>query len=242
MKTSLITILIFTLSNCTSQNKVIVNASNTIEDTLPVVISQKIQDYHLLKNTAMDHLNVVKFNKNKNHLDSYKYTLPDGSKVEESGDASAYYSEITAPNSLFTSYREFYANGNIKLRGINGPNQLGEYGTWYEYDKLGQIIKQTDYDKPFIYTWADIEKFCKENDIDLHQETTIFNRTNDSVPNGLYWEINYTGKYKEQKGRFIIRKDGKNGELLLVKILAGATSLPDGTGKIILYDTIFVKK
>ena len=63
--------------------------------------------------------------------------------------------------SLFGEYRYYFLNGNLK--------ESGEYyfqdfhcGIWKEYDEKGNLLKETDMDKPYKkYSWQNILAFAK---------------------------------------------------------------------------------
>ncbi|WP_165605766.1 hypothetical protein [Flavivirga aquatica] len=52
----------------------------------------------------------------------------------------------------------------MKLTGEFFPNDF-EKGIWKEYDEEGNLIKETDYDAPYKYTWEDILSFIKKRGI-----------------------------------------------------------------------------
>ena len=62
-------------------------------------------------------------------------------------------------DSLFGEYRYYFLNGNIQE---SGEYFLKEFncGIWREYDIEGNLIKETDMDKPYrMYSWQNILLF-----------------------------------------------------------------------------------
>ena len=84
-------------------------------------------------------------------------------------------------DSLFGEYRYYFLNGNIQE---SGEYFLREFkcGVWREYDIEGNLIKETDMDKPYRkYSWQNILLFIKEHNIDLYDEQTFVDRYVDEL-------------------------------------------------------------
>ena len=91
-------------------------------------------------------------------------------------------------DSLFGEYRYYFLNGNIQE---SGEYFLREFkcGVWREYDIEGNLIKETDMDKPYrMYSWQNILLFIKEHNIDLYDEQTFVDRYVDEL-NVPYWYV-----------------------------------------------------
>ena len=92
--------------------------------------------------------------------------------------------------SLFGEYRYYFLNGNIQE---SGEYLLREFkcGIWREYDIEGNLIKETDMDKPYRkYSWQNILLFIKEHNIDLYDEQTFVDRYVDEL-NVPYWYVRW---------------------------------------------------
>lgn len=75
----------------------------------------------------------------------------------------------TPKDSYFTLVKLYHNNLNIKKKGvgINTGAFTFKLGIWYEFDEQGNLIKETDYDKPFKFTFEDILKFCEKENIEI---------------------------------------------------------------------------
>ncbi len=120
--------------------------------------------------------------------------------------------------SLFGEYRYYFLNGNLK--------ESGEYyfqdfhcGIWKEYDEKGNLLKETDMDKPYKkYSWQNILAFAKKRNIDLYDEQTFVDR--DINESGIpYWNISWLDK---GEGFFRdIAIDARNGRIIKERISYG---------------------
>ena len=120
--------------------------------------------------------------------------------------------------SLFGEYRYYFLNGNLK--------ESGEYyfqdfhcGIWKEYDEKGNLLKETDMDKPYKkYSWQNILAFAKKRNIDLYDDQTFVDRdiNESNIP---YWNISWLDK---DEGFFRdIAIDARNGHIIKESISYG---------------------
>ena len=120
--------------------------------------------------------------------------------------------------SLFREYRYYFLNGNLK--------ESGEYyfqdfhcGIWKEYDEKGNLLKETDMDKPYKkYSWQNILAFAKKRNIDLCDDQTFVDRdiNESNIP---YWNISWLDK---DEGFFRdIAIDARNGHIIKESISYG---------------------
>ena len=120
--------------------------------------------------------------------------------------------------SLFGEYRYYFLNGNLK--------ESGEYyfqdfhcGIWREYDEKGNLLKETDMDKPYKkYSWQNILAFAKKRNIDLYDDQTFVDRdiNESNIP---YWNISWLDK---DEGFFRdIAIDARNGHIIKESISYG---------------------
>ena len=113
--------------------------------------------------------------------------------------------------SLFGEYRYYFLNGNLK--------ESGEYyfqdfhcGIWKEYDEKGNLLKETDMDKPSKkYSWQNILAFAKKRNINLYDDQTTVDRYVDES-NIPHWYI--TWKDKTEVYFHVVTIDARNGDVI----------------------------
>ncbi|WP_376777380.1 hypothetical protein [Flavobacterium covae] len=112
------------------------------------------------------------FNKNKktDENESIKFyyvekTLDDGTYIEM---YEGVYKEIKKGN-YFKIIKTFYkSNGNILVKGLTLNNNIQcKIGTWYEFSEDGKLIKETNYDAPYKFTFEQVLQFCEKEKIPL---------------------------------------------------------------------------
>ena len=114
-------------------------------------------------------------------------------------------------DSLFGEYRYYFLNGNIQE---SGEYFLREFkcGVWREYDIEGNLIKETDMDKPYrMYSWQNFLLFIKEHNIDLYDEQTFVDRYVDEL-NVPYWYVRWRNMDKHIFRGVTI--DARNGRVV----------------------------
>ena len=114
-------------------------------------------------------------------------------------------------DSLFGEYRYYFLNGNIQE---SGEYFLREFkcGVWREYDIEGNLIKETDMDKPYrMYSWQNMLLFIKEHNIDLYDEQTFVDRYVDEL-NVPYWYVRWRNMDKHIFRGVTI--DARNGRVV----------------------------
>ena len=119
-------------------------------------------------------------------------------------------------NSYFYSSKTFYpSNGYIMRKGINYVRGFAK-GCWYEFDEKGILVKTTDYDAPFTFSFEDILAYCKAYHIEVtkgYQRIGFHNRilrfVNDD--GSCYWVIKHLKRYDLIEAIYL---DGKTGKEL----------------------------
>ncbi len=182
------------------------------------------------KNNNLNKKMIPKIDKNFEVFDSVKFNnskkenpyvlrefFSDGTYIElDQGSYGKGY-KLTPKNSLYQISKTYYKSGNIKVKGI-GFNGDGFYvGTWYYFDESGKLIKETDYDKPYKFTFEEIVKFCENEKIPLQkgpilQSTgyhTVIRR--DFNAESSWWQIEWLKKPNVIE---IITLDGNTGKIL----------------------------
>ncbi|SHH06791.1 toxin-antitoxin system YwqK family antitoxin [Chryseobacterium vrystaatense] len=160
----------------------------------------------------------VKFNESKkqnpNVLREFLYN---GTYIEKDQGTYGKGYLATSPNSYYTITKIYYPNGNIKSKGISLNTGTFKKGVWYEFDEQGNLIKETDYDKPFTFTFEDILKFCEKHGIKINkgpilQNTGWHNDIFRDIQNGHpIWRIEYLKKADLVE---VIKIDGVTGKVL----------------------------
>jgi YD repeat-containing protein len=129
------------------------------------------------KGYKMERMDVNKFYKNKDSSHRYEFILPNGTKVVQVGEKETGFNETrTSPeNPLFQENRAYYGTGELWGKWLEYKNRF-PHGISYTYDKQGNVIKQTNYDEGYIYTWKDIKKYCNTHHIDLFDRFTLISK------------------------------------------------------------------
>ena len=98
-------------------------------------------------------------------------------------------------------------------------------GIWREYDIAGNLIKETDMDKPYRkYSWQNILLFIKNRNIDLYDEQTFVDWYVDEL-NVPYWYVSW--RDKEKKVFRGITIDARNGQITADDVLQRVECLTD---------------
>ena len=148
-----------------------------------------------------------------------EYTDSVGCTISITKTVNGYVTTKQKKNSLFGEYRYYFLNGNLK--------ESGEYyfqdfhcGIWREYDEKGNLLKETDIDKPYKkYSWQNILAFAKKRNIDLYDDQTSVDRdiNESNIP---YWNISWLDK---DEGFFRdIAIDARNGHIIKESISYGS--------------------
>ena len=140
-----------------------------------------------------------------------RYTDSMGYVVYLCKNDSGYLKMRWRKGGLFGEYRYYFLNGNIQE---SGEYFLREFkcGVWREYDIEGNLIKETDMDKPYrMYSWQNILLFIKEHNIDLYDEQTFVDRYVDEL-NVPYWYVRWRNMDKHIFRGVTI--DARNGRVV----------------------------
>jgi hypothetical protein len=199
------------------------------------------------KKIKMEKFDVKKFEQHRvaPYENNAEYTREDGTRFYMISKGIEGYDMFETPPdpALYEFYKTFHKNTRLKTSEKRLKRGNVVLGVVNEYDENGKIIKTTDYDKPFTYSWEDVQKFCKNNGIDISNTRTSINR---DCRDKCIWEIEYHGLYDNKEGMFTMKIDGKTGEIILVKQFMGKKSGPNGMGTIgehkIIYDINDEKK
>nr|WP_199158258.1 hypothetical protein [Pedobacter sp. ASV2] len=140
------------------------------------------------------------FEKNPHYQSEF---LADGTYIEMTvANAGKNYLETT-PNSYLMISKAYFNNGNIKSKGLAFNADAFQKGIWYEFNENGQLIKETDYDKYYKFTFEDILKFCEREHIEVKKgpilqstgfHTAIRRGYSLLMDNVSWWEIDWLKK------------------------------------------------
>ncbi|MFC5045096.1 hypothetical protein [Aquimarina hainanensis] len=162
----------------------------------------------------MKTFDIEAYNKKKKNPGYDGYYLKDSTYIRQfdaGGDGiyTNYIEVITHPNNFFQEYRVFHHNGKIKIDGLKFFNDF-EKGIWKEYDEQGNLVKETDYDAPYKFTWENVLELIKERKIDMSHEQ--FRVIRGSSEKGTSWAIVYD-KPKTHDKLGVINIDGITGKI-----------------------------
>ncbi|MET3025558.1 hypothetical protein ABXT06_02665 [Flavobacterium sp. UW10123] len=194
------------LSNCTAQNTTKSKEKKISKEMIPTIDKNfEVFDSQKFNNSKKENPYVL------------REFLSDGNYLElDQGSYGKGY-KLTPKNSFYQILKLYYKNGNIKIKGVGFNGNGFHVGTWYEFDESGNVIKETDYDKPYQFTFEEIVKFCENEKIPLQkgpilQSTgyhTVIRRNFNSE--GSWWQIEWLKKPNTIE---IITLDGNTGKVL----------------------------
>ena len=161
------------------------------------------------KQNVIKNFNIETFNENKNNINEYTYLTKDSTRVEQNRWQFGFEEVITKNKALLSTYNKYYESGKIKFTGDFFPNDF-EKGIWKEYDEQGNLIKETNYDALYKFTWEDILKLMEERGIEFVNPYLRIIR--DLVDGHPYWGITWEDKQILKLRHIGI--DGINGEIV----------------------------
>ena len=141
-----------------------------------------------------------------------------------------FYTIIYYPDSYFLEWRLYYANGYIKEKGLRYVQGF-QKGIWYEFDETGKLIRETDYDAPFQFTFEGIVQYCEKNEIKLgkgfpgmggggnewYERQLIARIYRKAFEGASQWEIQYKKEdltAPQHTVEITVKIDGKTGKVL----------------------------
>ena len=170
-----------------------------------IITSCKAQ---IKKHTSMDTFDIKTFDKHKDHLSRYNYIRKDSTVVEQRTWQFGYEEVIMPKNNLIHIFNKYNEDGKLMLTGDFFPNDF-EKGIWKEYDEQGNLIKETNYDTPYKFTWEEVLEWIKERNINMESD---------------YFEIyRNAGEEEGEKPIWAITWEKEDKSSLRVAILDGST-------------------
>jgi hypothetical protein len=156
-----ITYLTLLFTACKGQTKQTVNKQGQTISIKDTKVSEKFD--------------IETFNKHQEN-DSYEFNLRDGHVLQFSyGDG--YAEEIIYTDKIFKLTKDFYKNGNIKQTGLTFIKGEFMKGLWQFFDSSGNLSHEIDYDSWYKFTWEDVQRFLRENRVDIQDVNTNITRT-----------------------------------------------------------------
>ena len=152
----------------------------------------------------------------KNHISEYD---SDNNYIELLLSTKLITNRFTPKDSYFQIIKVYNRNGKIITKGLtlNLPWSTFNKGIWYEFNENGKLIKETNYDEPYKFTFEDILQFCKKENIEVKkgpilQSTGYHTTIRRDVENGKpWWEIRWL---KTPDTIETIKLDGETGKVL----------------------------
>lgn len=217
MKISILICLVLTLTNCKPQNK---EEKQTVEKIKHHKMDSK-HEYNNLVNKDFEKFDITAFYKENSDGLAKKYKLPNEILIEESAgeNGSWFIKNETQYKSLFTIYKEYYHNGNVKSKKLTFANGC-PVGMEYEFDENRKLIKETDLDKPYKTNVEDIIEFLNNNEADFNSYLSVQRSYDEKTKKGT-WQVDYRGKYKQTEGILMVTIDDQSSEIEQVIKITG---------------------
>ncbi|MFL0107140.1 hypothetical protein [Tenacibaculum maritimum] len=186
----------------------------------------------------MESFDIEVFDKNKNAMNEYIYQLNDDTVVKQQELSECYYSFLKEKKNLFEYVYEYRKDGVLKSSFRSFPNDFIA-GILREYDEKGILVKEEDLEKPFVYSWEDIQNYLFNHKVENIQEQVVrISRWSDEE--ATTWTLDFYGEYDDVKGRFVVLLNGITGEELEVKMFKGK-GVVGKTGTKAVYDVLYKK-
>ncbi|WP_129041681.1 hypothetical protein [Chryseobacterium sp. CH21] len=94
--------------------------------------------------------------------ESLKMIKTDGTEELISGNYLGIKKKIIPTKGWFNIQKEYYPNGNIKLKRIYNKTSKGDYGLMYEFDEYGKLTKTTNFDEGWKTSFEAVTEIAKE--------------------------------------------------------------------------------
>jgi hypothetical protein len=183
------------------------------------IIACKSQTTNLNKN--LEHFNIDKF--------KYLVTNPDtGLLILENGDETYYIKSVNNQGYIvriekkdtpFTIVKVFHENKSLLTKGEEFYNF--RIGIYKEYDEIGNLIKEINYDQDYKFSIADLAKKIKEEyKIDILQRSPWVKVMRDKIDSIVIYKIMVylkENKYSDTKNFNI---DGTTGKVISEEVLS----------------------
>lgn len=147
-------------------------------------------------NSKMEKFNIQEFNAKK-QADEYTRVLEDKTVITQFGNESGYTEKTVPAKGWFYTYKSFYGNGNLKIKGT--AFKKGDYkdGVWVECDTAGNIVNETNYNDTYKLSIDTVFDILKKRGILFTLEDPINEIRRQVVDGRPAWFI----EWKEKEGR-----------------------------------------
>lgn len=147
-------------------------------------------------NSKMEKFNIQEFNTKKN-ADEYTRILDDKTVITQFGNESGYTEKTVPATGWFYTYKSFYGNGNLKIKGT--AFKKGDYkeGLWVECDTDGNVTKETNYSNSYKLSLDAVFDILAKKKIKFSLADPINEIRRDVVEGKSTWFI----EWKEKPGR-----------------------------------------
>ena len=160
----------------------------------------------------------------KNEFGEVRQFLKDGSFLLMWKKKTDFVHRFYPSNSYFYSSKKYYpSNGYIMWKGINYVNGFAK-GLWYDFDEKGHLIKTTDYDAPYTFSFEDILAYCRAHHIEVTKgyhrggfQNRITRFNNDKY--GYYWIIRHLIAPDKIEAIYLDGKTGKEIERFITEYI-----------------------
>lgn len=170
---------------------------------LIAIVQMNTVDTHLTVTPEFETFDLARFERIKlgsKRLNGME-TLDNGTTVlMQKINAGSSYAEVPV-NSYFYLNKIYYTDGKIKAKGFSFVYEGFPKGLWYYFDEQGNLTDSIDHDKPFLFTFEQVLKFCEKEGL-IFMKTPIdtqryrplrpkITREHNLVSGECWWEIEW---------------------------------------------------
>jgi hypothetical protein len=135
----------------------------------------KQENQTIKQDTTMERFDKIKFDANK--VDGeYNFTLQNGLQVRQLKFGEDSYVEYSKYAGATKEMLKEYFASTLFLKTKGETFYGSRIGTWQEYDESGKLLKETDYDKPYKYSIAELNEDMKKMGLEImkqHDDVTV---------------------------------------------------------------------
>jgi hypothetical protein len=142
------------------------------------------------KYQIMEKFNIINFNTNK-ILNQYNRVLSDGTIINQFQYSGGYVEKTFPQKGWYYTLKEFYLSGQLKTKGELFKKGDFKSGLWYEYDTLGKIIDEIDYDNPYKRKVDEIFKILKAHEINFTLDNLYNQITRNVIDSQATWIVEW---------------------------------------------------
>lgn len=173
-----------------------------------------------ITNKNMEYFDINAFRENNANENEKNFILENGDKIQQfkgSGN-KGYIERKEYANTAYDLYKEYYENGNLKVKVnmfYNFQVKLRK-----EYDEKGNLTEEIDYDNDYKFSIDDLGKKMKEEyNIDILKRSPWVKVMRDKIDSGVIYKVMVylkENKYSDTKNYTV---DGITGKVISEKVL-----------------------